>query len=157
MKRSRFFFVVLLVMCSLSLLAAKKQPPAPMVTETEVWFDDVKQPAALTAEQGIELTKRLRAGMLAKKSVQEILASISYDDATPRVLFLTLGDGIYPGRTYYASGSSFKDALGRLLAIVAKREPEYAEAIMSETLLQQTKPISNRVERFCPIIAYSQY
>ncbi len=132
MKCSRFFLVALLVMCSLPLLAAKKQPPAPMVTETEVWFDDVKQPAALTAEQGIELTKQLRAGMLARKSVKEILASISYDDATPRVLFLTLGDGIYPGRTYYASGSSFKDALGRLLAIVAKREPEYAEAIKSE-------------------------
>ena len=133
MIRKLLFIAILLVVCSLPLLAAKKkEAPPPAVTETEIWFNDVQKPATLTAEQGIELTKQLRAGMLARKTVKEILASISYDDQAPRVLFLTLGDGIYPGRTYYASGSSFKDTLERLLVIVAKREPEYAVSIKTE-------------------------
>ncbi|MBQ4481006.1 MAG: hypothetical protein II943_10245 [Victivallales bacterium] len=131
MKCSRFFLVVLLVLCSVPLLAAKKDAP-PEVTESEVWFDDISKPMPLTTEQGIALVKQLRDGMLAGKSVKEILAGISYDDPSPRVLFITLGDGSFPGRTYYASGTSFKDALARLLAIVAKREPEYAEAIRGE-------------------------
>ena len=131
MTHRRFITLVLIVLCSLPLLAAKKEAP-PEVTESEVWFDDITRPMPLTAEQGIALTKQLREGMLSGKSVKEILASISYDDPSPRVLFITLGDGSFPGRTYYASGTSFKDALARLLAIVAKREPEYAEAIRSE-------------------------
>ena len=132
MKRNKLALILLLALCSLPLLAAKKPAAPPAVTETEVWFDDLKKPAAMTTEQGVALVKQLRTEMLAGKPVKDILAGISYDDAAPRVLFLTLGDGIFPGRTYYAAGSSFKDALGRLLAIVAKREPEYAAAMKAE-------------------------
>ncbi|MBR6471775.1 MAG: hypothetical protein IKS83_08255 [Victivallales bacterium] len=131
MTRCRFITLVLVVLCSLPLLAAKKETPV-AVTETAFWFNDVTQPMPLSEEQGIELVKQLRTGMLARKSIKDVLASIPYDYPSPRVLFLTLGDGIFPGRTYYAAGSSFKDALARLLAIVAKREPEYAEAIRGE-------------------------
>ena len=132
MKLDRFLCICLLVLCSLPLLAAKKKEAPPEVAEAEVWFNDVSRPMPLPEEQGIALTKQLREGLLAGKSVKEILASISYEDSSPRVLFLTLGDGVFPGRTYYAAGSSFKDALTRLLAIIAKREPEYAEAFRGE-------------------------
>ena len=109
MKRNKLALTLLLALCSLSLLAAKKPAAPPAVTETEVWFDDLKKPAAMTTEQGVSLVKQLRTEMLAGKPVKDILAGISYDDAAPRVLFLTLGDGIFPGRTYYAAGSQYYD------------------------------------------------
>ncbi|MBP5301218.1 MAG: hypothetical protein J6Y80_07405, partial [Victivallales bacterium] len=131
MKHRRLILAAILALCSFSLWAAKKELP-PAITETEVWFDDVKTPMALTAEQGLEITKKLREALLAKKSIPDTLAAVAFQDNTPRVLFITLGDGSFPGRTYYASGASFQDTLARLLAIIAKREPEYAEAMRNE-------------------------
>lgn len=76
MKLDRFLCICLLVLCSLPLLAAKKKEAPPEVAEAEVWFNDVSRPMPLPEEQGIALTKQLREGLLAGKSVKEILASI---------------------------------------------------------------------------------
>ncbi len=97
----------------------------------EAWFDTITGPAALTSQQGISLVTGLRSGLL-KQTKSSELVKLAPEDNTPRVLFITLGDGAFPSRIYYAAGSSFRNALENLLAIIAKREPEYVEAIKGE-------------------------
>ncbi|GEM_PF-1915438 len=110
-----------------------------LFSQEEPWFQDVKQPVACSENALADFTAKLRAGLLAKKPAKELLALSPVQDNAPRVLFLTLNDGLFPGRTYYSVGKTFNDALAMLLAIVAKREPEYAEAITADLSGQLAK------------------
>ena len=96
------------------------------------WFRDIKAPLSCQESALLSFTSQLREGLLAHKPSKELLALAPVTDASPRVLFLTLGDGRFPGRTYYAAGKNFQDALSFLLTIVEKREPEYAAAIKAD-------------------------
>ncbi len=114
--------LLFLLLFGVSFLQAQEGP----------WFRDIKAPLACQEEALKTFTAQLREGLLAKKPAKELVALAPVKDDSPRVLFITLGDGIFPGRTYYAAGKNFQDALSFLLTIVEKREPEYAAAIKAD-------------------------
>ncbi|MCQ2397439.1 MAG: hypothetical protein MJ106_07075, partial [Lentisphaeria bacterium] len=96
------------------------------------WFRDIKVPIACTEAQMTEFTAQLRQALLNKQPLKELLKKCPLDDNVPRVLYITLGDGLFPARTYYAAGTSFQNALSNLIEIITKREPEYASAIQAD-------------------------
>ena len=115
----------------------------------EVWFPDVKAPLACPEEELLKFTERLRKGLLEGRPAKELLkdAPLPQDNA-PRVLFLTLGDGIFPARTYYAAGRGFPKTLAQLLEILEKRRPEYASAIRAD--LEAQVALAQKEKRLLP-------
>lgn len=95
------------------------------------WFDDISAPAALTENAGCQLAAALRTGLKNQTPVEK-LVSLAPDDKTPRALFITLSDGLFPARVYYAAGGTFREALRNLLTIIQRRESEYAAVIKAE-------------------------
>ena len=100
------------------------------------WFEQITQPAALDEASGERLTAALRDGLKAKKLPLENILKLAPADNTPRALFITLSDGQFPTRTYYATGYNFREALKTLLALIPKREAEYVSAITSQLSAQ---------------------
>lgn len=117
----RNFWILLFLMLVLSNVPAAQPLPTP-------WFEDVKTSVAITPEAGCSLARALYDG-LKNKTAPDKLARLAPPDNTPRALFITLSDGLFPSRTYFATGYNFRDALLTLLQIIDKREPEYAGAI----------------------------
>ncbi len=104
-----------------------------LAQEEPTWFPDVKAPLACSETELVEFTALLRKELLAGRSVKECLKAAPLpQDKTPRVLFLTLGDGCFPARTYYAAGRGFRPTLALLLEILEKRRPEYIAAIQAD-------------------------
>ncbi len=98
------------------------------------WFDHVRQPIALTTAQGVKLVSEARQGLLAGKTPEE-LAGLATKDASARVIFLSLGDGYWPERTYFAAGYDFASAWLAVLKILQTREEVYASLL--KTRLQK--------------------
>ncbi len=121
------WLVVILILSAYCVLA--QMPPMP-------WFEDVTQSAALDEAGGERLAVALRDGLKAKKLPLENILKLAPEDNTPRVLFITLSDGQFPSRTYYATGYNFRDALKTLLGLIPKRESEYVSAIKSQLSAQ---------------------
>lgn len=92
------------------------------------WFDHVKKPLPFPAERMELFCKELRQAILAGNSIDEIEA-LAPKDSSPRVIFISLGDGVWPERTYFGAGFSFSAALRQVLAIMIWREEQYAEII----------------------------
>lgn len=88
------------------------------------WFDHVRQPVPLSTEQGLELVTRTRQALLAGKSPEE-MAALAPADKQSRVIFLGLGDGKWPERTYFAAGYDFASAWQAVLKILRNREEVY--------------------------------
>ena len=115
---------LLLCLC-LPLLA--QDDPIPDVA----WFDHVSKPSSLTQEQLCQFTAKLFNALKEKwpaKKLEEILP----DDPSPRVVFLTLGEENWPGRCYYGTGFTFKQALQDALTILNTNEPLMAERIAKQ-------------------------
>ena len=129
-------FLALLVLCCACL------------AQTPVWFPDIQGAARITPEAALQLTAQLREGLLAGKS-PAALAALAPDDPTPRALFITLGDGVFPGRTYYAVGATFRETLQLLLEITLRREQEYVEAIRNELASQAER--AQEEKRLLPV------
>lgn len=124
------------ILLMILVCAAGARPAAPATPAMpEVWFEDIRTPAVLSEADGLTLVRELRDGLQRKVSADKLVKLAPADNA-PRVLFLSLGDGNFPERTYYAAGKNFADALRNLLLITAKREAEYAEAISGELAAQ---------------------
>ncbi|MDD3694590.1 MAG: hypothetical protein PHG44_01320 [Lentisphaeria bacterium] len=94
------------------------------------WFDHVRQPLALSSEQGRALCLALRKGLLDEVPIEELLA-LAPKDKTPRGVFISLGDAAWPERTYFGLGYDFSSALRQVLTILRDREPAYAELMRS--------------------------
>jgi hypothetical protein len=120
----RMFFSVWvsLLICGGSLFAFDPGMP------TVPWFDFVNKPMHLPSDQGRLFCRELRQALLAGNSLEQI-EQIAPKDPNPRVIFISLGDGIWPERTYFGAGFNFSTALLQALAIMRVREPNYAEII----------------------------
>ncbi|MGN0866718.1 MAG: hypothetical protein ACI4SG_03455 [Oligosphaeraceae bacterium] len=104
-----------------------------LAQEEPSWFPDVKAPLACSEAELVEFTALLRKELLAGRPVKECLKAAPLpQDKAPRVLFLTLGDGCFPARTYYAAGRGFRPTLALLLDILEKRRPEYIAAVQAD-------------------------
>jgi len=88
------------------------------------WFDHVRQPVQLNTDQGLALVTRARQALLAGQSPEE-MAALAPADKQSRVIFLSLGDGKWPERTYFAAGYDFASAWQAVLKILRSREEVY--------------------------------
>ena len=104
-----------------------------LFAQDTTWFRDVSAPVAASELELTALTASLRNALLARTPREKLVKDLPrIVDKTPRILFITLGDGVFPSRTYYSVGGSFSSALESLLAIVEKRESEYTDAIRAD-------------------------
>ncbi len=92
------------------------------------WFDFVNKPMNLPSDRGRLFCRELRQALLAGNNIEQI-ESLAPKDPNPRVIFISLGDGIWPERTYFGAGYNFSSALRQVLTILQVREPAYAEII----------------------------
>lgn len=104
----------------------------PAVFCAQSWFPDVQAPLDCSEEQLVQFTGYLRTALQKGAPAKEILKKVPSSSKAPRALFLTLCDGEFPSRTYYAVGDGFAPALEMLLAIMEKRRPEYEAAIRAD-------------------------
>jgi len=95
---------------------------------TVPWFDFVNKAMHLPSDRGRLFCGELRQALLAGNSIEQI-EQLAPKDPNPRVLFVSLGDGIWPERTYFGAGFNFTSALRQVLTIMQVREPAYAEII----------------------------
>ncbi len=110
------------LLCGVSLLAFDPGMP------TLPWFDFVNKPMHLPSDRGRLFCRELRQALLAGNSIEQI-ESLAPKDPNPRVIFISLGDGVWPERTYFGAGYSFSAALRQVLTIMQARESAYAEII----------------------------
>ena len=89
------------------------------------WFDHVQQPSSASREQLAALATALFQALKAGKKAEE-LAALAPPEQTPRVLFITLGNESWPGRTYFGNGFSFQEALRVACEILLNNEPVFA-------------------------------
>ena len=90
------------------------------------WFDHVQQTTSASREQLASLTTALFHGLKEGKKV-DALAALAPPEQTPRVVFITLGNESWPGRTYFGTGYSFQDALRVACEILQNNEPVFAK------------------------------
>ncbi len=122
----------------LFLLTVASLFPQTMAPGGLVWFDNVKAPTKYTEEQLCGITAKLHE-MLRKNASFDTFATSVKDDNMPRVIFLSIGDDLWPARTYYGTGFSFLDALSRAVEILRVNE----EAKRTEIVKQATSVIED--------------
>lgn len=101
-------------------------PAAPAALPAVPWFDHVRQSAAVPQEQLHELARRLHVLLKSGGDVEAFTRTVPAD-ASSRVIFITLSDGLWPGRTYFGCGRSLPEALRSAVSILRQREIQYAE------------------------------
>ena len=100
------------------------------------WFDHVRQPLTLSTHDGRILCTALRKGLLDDAPIEKISA-FAPDDKQPRGIFISLGDGFWPERTYFGLGYDFSSALRQAITILRHREPAYAELMRNRLQREQ--------------------
>ena len=79
-----------------------------LFAQDTTWFRDVSTPVAASELELTALTASLRNALLARTPREKLVKDLPrIVDKTPRILFITLGDGVFPSRTYYSVGGSF--------------------------------------------------
>ena len=116
----RILLAVLL--CSIAFCHAMPPPQ---------WFADIVSPAPVGAEEGCRMAASIRDGLLAGQQ-PEVIAKGLPEYPGARIVFITLCDGQFPARTYFAPGASLREAVQLALSILARREPEYAVVIKGQ-------------------------
>ncbi|MDR9824975.1 hypothetical protein RCJ22_05050, partial [Vibrio sp. FNV 38] len=120
--------LILFLLLTVAVLHSQSMAPG-----TLIWFDHVKTPTKFTEEQLLGLTGKLHTMLRTNASFDTISSSFK-DDTQPRVIFLTIGDDLWPARTYYGTGFSFLDALSRAVEILrVNEEGKRAEIIKQAT------------------------
>lgn len=90
------------------------------------WFDHVRQTVAIAPEQLHELSRQLYVLLQSQGDLDSFMRAVPADSGS-RVIFLTLSDGLWPARTYFGCGYSFREALRSAVVILRQREVQYAE------------------------------
>lgn len=114
----KILFIAILLISAVVRCADDAMPDTP-------WFDHVKRPTSISHPQLCELAKNLFAGLKEGKNVKQ-LASLAPLDNSPRVIFITVGDDNWPGRSYYGTGLSFSQAFETALDLLISNEPVFA-------------------------------
>lgn len=115
----KLFRTILLVVSAAAMLTAQVLGNMSAFT----WFDQVERKSTITEQELIELTPLVYQALKANQQLEATLAA-RRDDHTSRIVFLTIGDDLWPARVYLGSGFSFNDAL--LNAVNSLREKEAA-------------------------------
>ncbi|MCP3961414.1 MAG: hypothetical protein GY719_26510 [bacterium] len=116
-KRYRSTALVALGLAGLLTRVAAGESPAPPTTA--VWFDELAEAEPLTTEAREDLARHLSEVTLdPAKPVAALPASLA-GDREPRMIFLSLGDGVTRARVLRASGLGVSAVIERLRAEVA--------------------------------------
>ncbi len=116
--------LVAILFLAMALPAFAQTPPAAAVANAEsvVWFEQVSEPLRFNnADAPLDFIRALRQGLLDGRKADELVALFP-EDPHPRAIFLTLGDGIWPARTYFAVARSGREALRTILEDLPKQE-----------------------------------
>jgi len=92
-----FFFIFLLI--SLFNLCSK-----------DVWFNDIDSFINLSANEEKELVKYIAGKILNKNAGGKIPGRVS-DDTAPKIIFITLADGISTGKVFIGKGAGIENAV----------------------------------------------
>lgn len=98
---------------------------------TFIWFDHVNTPTTFNEQQLIQLTAQLHQALKNNTPIQNVIANIK-DDPSPRIVFLTIGDDLWPARTYFGTGFSFLDALQKAAQILVENEKAKVDEIIKQ-------------------------
>ncbi|MGI5924479.1 MAG: hypothetical protein ACOX9E_11095 [Lentisphaeria bacterium] len=128
--------------CS-ALIALRAQP---ISTADDPWFDQVTTPTKLTPAQIEDFCRKIHRAIAAGQDEKQ-LATLAPDDQSPRVLFLSLSNDLWPARTYFGCGWNFAHAWESTAAIMCANEKAYAVETAKqargaiETAVREGKPI----------------
>ncbi len=105
---------LILAVIALSIIAFFAfRPDCVSSIKTEVWFDDLAGVEHLSREQELETAEKIFEALFTPES--DDLAVFSFSDNQPRMLFLTLSDGLTKARVLNQTGESLRDAAEGLL------------------------------------------
>ncbi|MBP5671799.1 MAG: hypothetical protein J6X49_05380 [Victivallales bacterium] len=107
------FLVPVLYMLAMLLCCGQEVMP--------VWFEQIKAPSGVSREAFARLTKDLHKGLKEKKSART-LSELAPEDASPRIVFVTIGEDKWPCRSYIGTGYSLRDALEKALDFLYRAE-----------------------------------
>ncbi|MBQ2334824.1 MAG: hypothetical protein II381_00850, partial [Victivallales bacterium] len=105
-----------------------------------VWFEQIKGPCSVSREEFARLTKELHKGL--KRGMKpKALAELAPEDATPRIVFLTIGENKWPCRTYIGTGYSLRDALEKAADYLYRAEKSRIEDLHNQlkSMLEQVR------------------
>jgi hypothetical protein len=106
---------IILAVVALSIIAFFAfRPDRVSSVKTEVWFDELASVDRLSREQELETAEKIFEALFTPES--DDLAVFSFSDNQPRMLFLTLSDGLTKARVLNQTGGSLRDAAEGLLA-----------------------------------------
>ncbi|MDD4539750.1 MAG: hypothetical protein PHT80_12100, partial [Lentisphaeria bacterium] len=106
-----------------STLIVLQAQPVPAVDD--VWFDQVTTPTKLTPAQIEDFCRKIHRAIAAGQDEKQ-LAALAPADQSPRILFLSLGNDLWPSRTYFGSGWDFAHAWESTANIMLANEKSYA-------------------------------
>ena len=89
------------------------------------WFDHVRMPVEMSHQELCALTNSIRTALKGKADAKQI-GALAPEDNRARVVFVTVGGGSWPGRTYFGTGRSFRTALTSAIEIMLSNEPVFA-------------------------------
>lgn len=91
----------------------------------DVWFDQVTAPTKLTTAQIEDFCRKIHRAIAAGQDEKQ-LAALAPADQSPRILFLSLSNDLWPSRTYFGGGWNFAHAWESTTAIMLANEKNYA-------------------------------
>jgi hypothetical protein len=105
---------LILAVIALSIIAFFAfRPDRGSSVKIEVWFDELAGVDRLSREQELETAEKIFKALFTPES--DDLAVFSFSDNQPRMLFLTLSDGLTKARVLNQTGGSLRDAAEGLL------------------------------------------
>ncbi|MCR5379434.1 MAG: hypothetical protein K6G44_00505 [Lentisphaeria bacterium] len=105
-----------------------------------VWFEQIKGPCSVSREEFARLAKELHKGL--KRGMKpKALAELAPENATPRIVFLTIGENKWPCRTYIGTGYSLRDALEKAADYLYRAEKSRVEDLHNQlkSMLEQAR------------------
>ena len=130
MKKS----LLLLVLFMLAVSLCSSQGVA------SVWFEQIKAPSKVSRGDFERLAMDLYKGLKEGKSARA-LAKMAPEDATPRIVFITIGEAKWPCRTYIGAGYSLRDALEKAVDFMRRAEKARIEDLHNQlkSMIEQAR------------------
>ncbi|NLG13718.1 MAG: hypothetical protein GX561_05875 [Lentisphaerae bacterium] len=110
--------ITFLLFTAIILCANTKQPQY-------IWFNSITKPSAVSPNEYKELALKLHKGIKEAEPTQapyRKLAENAPNDNEPRIVFISIGDDLWPCRTYIGTGFSLKNALENALEFLQQSE-----------------------------------
>lgn len=113
---------ILLILAVIS--CASSRIPARQPLTSEIWFDDLKDGFEISEREGNELVQSIAESLYSDKNSLSNIPSALHDDASPRIVFLSVSDGNTPAFVALGGGNGLIKALDNAFSNLRKTLPE---------------------------------